>query len=60
MIRERLMPPRFASPPAVFVALWLLLLVSPGCTEIKRWAYEGGDRNAWQQQVAHEHKRMAT
>lgn len=49
MIRERFVPPRFVSPPAVFVALWFLLLVSPGCTEIKRWAYERGDRNAWQQ-----------
>lgn len=30
-------------------ALLLGWLAAAGCTEIKRWAYEGGDRDAWQQ-----------
>ncbi len=59
MKRTHKLPPRTASAPtqlpvklstpSTILCLALILLVgSTGCTDIKRWAYEGFDRDEWQ------------
>jgi len=38
------------SPPSILFSLALIFLLGiSGCTDLKRWAYEGFDRDEWQQ-----------
>ena len=59
MIRNHALPPRTAPAPrqlpvklstsSTILCLALILLIGfTGCTDIKRWAYEGFDRDEWQ------------
>ena len=41
-------PARFSTSPTILFLVLIFLVGSTACTDIKRWAYEGFDRDEWQ------------